>query len=113
MVQRKYEDYIPISNSNNLIFDKRIFLCDCNFIYFYDIITGRMNKIINYSKEFNLKNVFPLKFEARPKSLNVKDTDGSFLLHYENENYMKSVIFVVIDLSTNVIKKSQKFDDSI
>lgn len=112
MVQRKYEDYIPITNSNNLIFDKRIFLCDSNFIHCYDIITGKMNKVINYSKEFNLKNVFPLKFEARPKSLNIKETEGSFLIHFENGNYIKSVMFIIIDLSTNVIKSSQKFDDS-
>ena len=112
MIQRKYEDYIPISNTSNLIFDRRVFLCDSNFVYCYDIMTGINKKILNYSKEFNFKNITPLKFDSRPKSLKIKSSECSFILHYEKDNLLKSILIFIIDINTNIVKTSRIFDDS-
>lgn len=116
---REYEDYIPVSNSNNLVFERRVFSIDNFFILCYDIMTGQNKKLINYSNKFNLKAIFPLKFEVRMlyKSevgdLNEVSNECLFLILIENENFQKSVLLVIYDISSETVKMHRKFEDVI
>jgi WD40 repeat protein len=64
-----YEDYIPITNKNNLVFSRKVFVVDNFFIYYYDVMTGQTKKLFQYTKEFNLKSIYPLKFNVKEKKI--------------------------------------------
>ena len=113
---REYEDYIPISNTPNLIFERRIFSIDNFFILYYDIMTGQNKKIINYSSKFNLKSIFPLKYEVKMyfnDNHSENSNDFIFLILIENENYQKSVLLIIYDIQSEVVKFTKKFEDVI
>jgi len=104
---REYEDYIPVTNANNLVFERRVFSLDNFFILSYDIMTGQNKKLLNYSNKFNLKSIFPLKFE------DANNNEFLFLILIENENYQKSVLLVIYDIQTEQVKFTKKFEDTI
>jgi hypothetical protein len=115
---REYEDYIPVSTSNNLIFERRVFSIDNFFILCHDIMTGQNKKMLNYSNKFNLKSIFPLKFEVKVLYKNEGDVNEVsyeylFLILIENENYQKSVLLVIYDIQTETVKFHKKFEDVI
>jgi len=115
---KEYEDYIPVTNANNLVFERRIFSIDNFFILCYDIMTGQNKKLLNYSSKFNLKSIFPLKFEVRVLCQNENDPNEIpinylFLILIENENYQKSVLLVIYDIQTETVKFTKKFEDVI
>lgn len=111
---REYEDYIPVSNTENLVFERRIFSIDNFFILCYDIMTGVNKKLLNYSNKFNLKAIFPLKFEAKIIYQNGENsTEYIFLILIENENYQKSVLLILYDIHTESVKLTKKFEDVI
>lgn len=106
---KNYEEYIPITSKNNLVFERKLFFIDNFFIYYYDVMTGTSKKLFNYSREFNLKAIIPLKFEAHLENFN----EIAFVILIENEYNMKSVLFINYDLTTSAIKLAQKFEDMI
>jgi len=109
---KNYEDYIPLTNKSNLVFERKIFVVDNFFIYFYDVMTGNIKKIINYMREFNLKAIYPLKFQVKELE-NSNGSDIYFIILIENENYHKFVLILNYDISTNVVKLALKFDEII
>ena len=75
-------------------------------------MTGNIKKIINYMREFNLKAIYPLKFQVKELE-NTNGSDIYFIILIENENYHKFVLILNYDLSTNVVKLALKFDEII
>jgi WD40 repeat protein len=109
MNYKNYEEFIPISNKSNLVFERKIFYIDNFFIHSYDVMTGTSKKILHYSREFNLKAIYPLKFEVK----NI-DSIGEvyFVVLVENENYQKSVLFIHYDLNgSGNVKSAQRFEE--
>ena len=105
---RKYEDYIPTKQV--VAFDGILYMIDNHFIYMYDILTGVHKKILNYPKEFNLKNLFPLKLEVKTIEENNKVI---FFILIEDENQKKIVIVFSYDVNTNTMKYLQKIEQVI
>ena len=103
---RKYEDYIPSSKQKN--FESTIYFVDNYFISLYEIITGISKRIINYTKEFNLKNVYPLKFDYKDRK-----TFLFFIILIENELNQISCLLMEFDIITNQIKKTNKIENII
>ena len=103
---RLYEDYIPSNKQKN--FESLIFYVDNFFIYLYEIITGTSKRLINYTKEFNLKNVYPLKFDYKDKK-----TSFFFIILIENELNKISCLMIEYDILSNAIKKSNKIENVI
>jgi hypothetical protein len=108
-----YEDYMPISNRSNLIFERKIFIADSFFIYCYDVMTGNTKRVINYPREFNLKNIFPLKFESKINEESQSQDEIYFVLLVENENNQKFVLLIFYDMAASQVKLAQKFEDVI
>ena len=118
---KSYEEYIP-TNKNQVCVENKIFMVDNFFIYSYDVQTGTNKKIVNYAKEFNLKNVYPLKFDVKSDPLKIQEEGENtetyipltyFFILIENENNRKITLIIAIDLLTNTVKKTTKFDDVI
>jgi len=81
-------------------------------------MTGQNKKVLNYSNKFNLKALFPLKFEVRvlykiEGDLNEISNEYLFLILIENENFQKSVLLVIYDIQTETVKLHRKFEDVI
>jgi WD40 repeat protein len=106
---KNYEDYIPLTGKKNLTFTRQIFVVDNFFVYYYDIMSGQSKKIFNYVREFNLKSIFPLKFEVRQSNPN----DVFFIILVETENYQKLVLFVSYSFITNTLGVTQRFNEVI
>lgn len=107
MKYRSYEEYIP-SSKKMLIYESRIFMIDNFFIYDYEIVTGKYKKLLNYTKEFNLKSLYPLRFEVKENQ-----SDIYFLILIENENYKKSGLFIHYDTISNIVKSKERIEDII
>lgn len=103
-----YEDYIPTSK-NQICFENKIYMVDNFFIYSYEIQTGLNKKILNYAKEFNLKNVYPLRFAVKDENI-----VSHFFILIENESNKKYALLSSIDFSNpSTNKRSQRFEDVI
>ena len=79
-------------------------------------MTGQNKKIINYSSKFNLKSIFPLKYEVKMyfnDNHSENSNDFIFLILIENENYQKSVLLIIYDIQSEVVKFTKKFEDVI
>jgi hypothetical protein len=122
MKYSEYTDLIPVSNSTNLTFERRIFTLDNFFIWCYDIMTGQNKKLLNYLNLFKLKAFIPLKFEVRliPKEknldVNVNDKEKSneeylFIVLIENEFNQKSCLIIYYDISLENAKVTQHIKD--
>lgn len=105
-----YESYIPCQKKQ-LIFDNKIYMIDNFFIYVYEIANDSNKKLLNYTKEFNFKKVYPLKFEVR--HANNMSPLTTFLILIENENNKKTVLIIHYDLESNTIKEKDQINDVI
>lgn len=108
----EYTDLIPVSNSENLIFERRIFTIDNFFIWCYDIMTGQNKKLLNYLNLFKLKAFIPLKFEVRliPKNSTTNE-EYLFVVLIENEFHQKSCLIINYDISIENQKSSKHVQD--
>lgn len=109
-----YENLIPTS-SNRLIFQRFFYICDNYFIHQYDNINGSLKRLINYTKEINLKSALPLKFDSRPKKIRIDNkTDLKFCILLQIDSNKKILLFLQLDANSNSrIKFSKVFDDII
>jgi len=122
MKYSEYTDLIPISNSTNLTFERRIFTIDNFFIWCYDIMTGQNKKLLNYLNLFKLKAFIPLKFEVRkiPKNWEIfpdkaekekSNDEYLFIVLIENEFHQKSCLIINYDISLENAKFSKHVKD--
>ena len=91
---------------------KHIFLQNRNadnyFIYLYEICSGNVRKLINYTKETGIKNSYLLKFD-------IKDLITSIFFFILFETDLNKIIMILIefDMENNVTKKVKNFENVI
>ena len=110
-----YKDLIP-TDTNKIIVERFIYVCDNYFIYQYDVVQGSIRKLLNYTKEYNLKYALPLKFDAKPKRKRIDNTtDMKFLILIQNDNANKMVLYIQMNGETgnSTVRMSKKFEDVI
>ena len=101
---RNYEDYIPSKTQTN--FENKIYYADNYFVYLYEVSTGTFRKLVNYTKETGIKNLYLLKFD-------VKDmiTGAIFFILYETDLNKVNLIMIDFDLENNMVRKVKTFDN--
>ena len=104
--KRKYEDYIPTKAQKP--FENKIYFLDNFFVYLYEVNNNLTKKLFNFSKEFNLKNINPMKFEIKEIADKI-----IFCILFQNEYNKIFSIFIEYSLTTNSISKHIKFNDII
>lgn len=103
---RNYESYIPSKNQPN--FENKLYYADNFFVYLYEISSGNSRKLINYTKETGIKNLYLLKFD-------VKDliTGIIFFILFETDLNKTILIMIDFDLENNTVRKVKNFDNVI
>ena len=103
---RNYETYIPTKSQPN--FENKIYYADNYFIYLYEICSGNVRKLINYTKETGIKNSYLLKFD-------IKDLITSIFFFILFETDLNKIIMILIefDMENNVTKKVKNFENVI
>ena len=101
---RNYESYIPSKTQPN--FENKLYYADNYFVYLYEISSGNSRKLLNYTKETGIKNLYLLKFD-------VKDliTGIYFFILFETD--LNKIILIIIDydLENNTVRKVNNFDN--
>jgi hypothetical protein len=100
---RNYESYIPSKNQPN--FENKLYYADNYFIYLYEISSGTSRKIINYSKEAGIKNIYLLKFDLKGMTTNV-----IFFILLENDLNRVVLIMIDYDVDNNAVLNVKKFN---
>ena len=101
---RNYESYIPSKTQPN--FENKLYYADNYFVYLYEISSGNSRKLINYTKEAGIKNLYLLKFD-------VKDliTGVFFFILFETDLNKIILIIIDFDLENNTVRKVKNFDN--
>ena len=104
MKYRNYESYIPSKSQPN--FENKLYYADNYFVYLYEISSGNVRKLINYTKEAGIKNLYLLKFD-------VKDLITGVIFFILFETDLNKVILIIIDydLENNTVRKVKNFDN--
>jgi len=111
MIYRNYEDYIPITNKSNLVFEKYIYFIEDAIICNYDTSTGIKKKLFNYPKEFGLKSCNAIKFEVRQKGIKNISPIIYFIILCDVQTFYKMVLLYEYNIHTNTVTNTRKFDD--
>ena len=101
---KNYETYIPSKTQPN--FENKLYYADNFFIYLYEISSGNSRRLLKYTNEVGIKNVYLLKFD-------VKDLITSLFFFILFETDLNKIIFFIIDfdLENNTVKKIKNFDN--
>ena len=101
---RNYESYIPSKTQPN--FENKLYYADNYFVYLYEIASGNSRKLLNYTKETGIKNLYLLKFD-------IKDliTDIIFFILFETDLNKIVLIIINYDLENNTVKNVKNFDN--
>ena len=101
---RNYESYIPSKNQPN--FENKLYYADNYFVYLYEISSGNTRKLVNYTKETGIKNLYLLKFD-------LKDLITGIIFFILFETDLNKIILIVIDydLENNTVRKLKNFDN--
>ena len=101
---RDYESYIPSKTQPN--FENKLYYADNYFVYLYEISSGNSRKLLNYTKETGIKNLYLLKFD-------VKDLITSIIFFILFETDLNKIILIIIDfdLENSTVKKVKNFEN--
>ena len=100
---KNYEAYIPCKTQPN--FENKLYYADNFFIYLYEISSGNSRKLLKYTNEVGIKNVYLLKFD-------IKDliTSLYFFILFETDLNKIYLFIIDYDLENNTVRKVNNFD---
>ena len=101
---KNYESYIPCKTQPN--FENKLYYADNYFVYLYEISSGNTRKLLNYTKEAGIKNLYLLKFDLKDLI-----TGMYFFILFETD--LNKIILIIIDydLENNTVRKVTNFDN--
>ena len=101
---RNYESYIPSKTQPN--FENKLYYADNYFVYLYEISSGISRKLINYTKEAGIKNLYLLKFDLKDLITGI-----IFFILFETDSNKVFLIMIDYDLENNTVRKVKNFDN--